>query len=175
MSDASREGFRLWPRRKGRVIAGGPTSPPSAQALSEKMTELVHFERGIATLYYFLPDGMLAQLAQTLCRAFQSQNLLEQGVERDIRGKDATLEGWAAVSAVWCSTVWQPGEILPTFGFRIIEALRAQSEAWNVIVDPRAKFFGLATANDASQRYWCVLVIGERARGPAGEGATAAR
>ena len=175
MADGPREGFRLWPRRKERVTPRAPSSPPSTQALSEKLTELVHFERGIATLYYFLPDGTLAKLAQTLCQAFPSQNLPEQGIERDVRAKDTTLESWSAVSAVWSRAAWQPGEILPTFGFRIIEALRAQPEVWNVIVDPRAKFFGLAAANDEDHRYWFVLVTGERERGQAGEGATAAR
>ena len=175
MAETPREGFRLWPRRREKVTVRAPSSPPSAQALAEKLTELVHFERGIATLYYLLPDGTLAHLAQTLCQAFQSQNLQAQGVELDIRAKDATLASWAAVSAIWSSAAWQPGEILPTFGFRLIEALRAQPEVWNVLVDPRAKVFGLATAHDASQRYWVVLVTGERARGPAGESATAAR
>ncbi len=175
MADAGRRRFRLWPWRAKTVAPKAPASPPSAQELSEKLTELVHFERGIATLYYYLPDETLAKLAQTICQTHQSQNVLEQGVDRELRGKDAALESWTAVGAIWRSDVWHPGDILATFGFRIIEALRVEQELWSMVVDPRAKSFGLATAKDAQHRYWLVLATGQKGQEQGGEIATAAR
>lgn len=175
MTDSPRRGFRLWPRREKTVTSKAPVSPPSAQELFEKMVELVHFERGIAALYYYLPDETLAKLAQTLCQAYQLQNVLEQGVDRELRTKDVALGSWTAVSAAWRSDVWQPGEILATFGFRIIEGLRAQNEVWSVIIDPQAQFFGLATAKGEDHRYWFVLVTGRKTQAEEAASATAAR
>jgi hypothetical protein len=151
------------------------TAPPTAQELAEKLTELVHLERGVAALYYYLPDEALANLAQTLCRTRQSQNIFEPQVDRELRAKDATLQSWRAVSTIGYSDIWQPDERLATFALRIIEALRAQNDIWSVVVDPQAKFFGLATANDDKHRYWFVLVTGERGQEVGGESMTAAR
>jgi hypothetical protein len=175
MADLRQRKFRLWPWRQRTVASNKPVAPPTAQELAEKLTELVHVERGVAALYYYLPDEALANLAQTLCQAHQSQSIIEQDVDRELRAKDATLQSWRAVSAIWRSDLWQPDEILATFGWRIIEALRAQNEVWSVIVDPRATFFGLATAKDDDQRYWFVLVTGERGQEVGGESVTAAR
>ena len=66
---------------------------------------------------------------------------------------------WRAVSAIWRSDIWQSDELLATFGWRIIEALRAQNEVWSVVVDPRAKFFALATATDDNRRYWFMVLL----------------
>lgn len=175
MADLRPRKFRLWPWRQRTAASNTPVAPPTAQELAEKLTELVHVERGVAALYYYLPDEALAKLARTLCQAHQSQNILEQEVDRELRTKDATLQSWRAVSAIWRSDIWQSEELLATFGWRIIEALRAQNEMWSVVVDPRAKFFGLATAKDDNQRYWCVLVTGEKGQEVGGESVTAAR
>jgi hypothetical protein len=150
-------------------------APPTAQELAEKLTELVNLERGVAALYYYLPDEALANLAQTLCQTHQSRHIFDQGVDRELRARDATLQSWRAVSAIWRSDIWQADELLATFGWRIIEALRAQNEVWSVVADPRAKFFGLATAKDEHQRYWFALVSGERGQEIGDESVTAAR
>jgi hypothetical protein len=175
MADLRPRKFRLWPWRQRTAVSTTSVAPPTAQELAEKLTELVHVERGVAALYYYLPDEALTKLARTLCQAHQSQNILEQEVDRELRTKDATLQSWRAVSAIWRSDIWQSEELLATFGWRIIEALRAQNEVWSVVVDPRAKFFGLATAKDDNQRYWCVLVTGEQGQEVGGESVTAAR
>jgi hypothetical protein len=143
--------------------------------LAEKLSELVQFERGVVALYYYLHDEALATLARSLCQSHQMANRLEQGVDRDLCTKEASLESWRAVGAIWHSDAWQPGEILPTFGFRIIEALRGQPELWSVVVDPRAQFFGLAAAKDDQHRYWLSLVIGQKGQEMGGDAATAAR
>jgi hypothetical protein len=175
MSDPRHRRFRLWPWRQQTSAVTTTTTPPTASELAEKLTDLVHFERGVGALYYYLPDESLATLAQALCQSNQVANRLEQGVDRDLRAKDATLEAWTAVSAIWHSEVWQPSEILATFGFRIIEAFRAHNELWNVIVDPRAQFFGLAVTEDETHRYWLVLVTGQKGQEIGSDTATAAR
>jgi hypothetical protein len=175
MTDPRHRKFRLWPWRQQTATTTTLTTPPSAPELAAKLIELMHFERGVAALYYYLPDESLATLAQDLCESRRSANVLNQGVDRELRAKDATLEGWTAISAIWHSTVWQSGEILPTFGFRLIEALRDESELWSVVVDPRAQFFGLAVTTDETQRYWWVLVAGQKGQETDGGTATAAR
>jgi len=175
MADLRQRKFRLWPWRQRTTASSAPVTPPTAQELAAKLTELVHVERGVAALYYYLPDEALTNLAQTLCQAHQSQNIIAQEVDRELRSKDATLQAWRAVSAIWRSDIWQPDELLATFGWRIIEALRPQNEVWSIVVDPRAKFFGVATATDDTQRYWIVLVTGERGQEVEGESVTAAR
>lgn len=175
MADARQRRFRFWPRRQRAVISEALVDPPAAQELAEKLQELMQFERGIVALYYYLADETLAKLAQTLCQAHQSHTVVEPGVERDLHTKEAALASWTAVGAVWRSDVWQPGEILATFGFRMIEALRAQPEVWSVIVDPQAKFFGLATAKDEEHRYWMVITTGQKTPGVEVGSATAAR
>ena len=175
MADLRQRTFRLWPWRQRTAASNMPVAPPTAQELAAKLTELVNLERGVAALYYSLPDEALANLAQTLCQAHQARKIFEPGVDREWRASDATLRSWRAVSAIWRSDIWQADELLATFGWRIIEALRAQIEVWSVVVDPRAKFFGLATAKDDNQRYWFVLVTGERGQEVGDESATAAR
>jgi hypothetical protein len=175
MADLRQRKFRLWPWQQRTAASKTPVAPPTAQELAEKLTELVNLERGVAALYYSLPDEALANRAQTLCQAHQSRNILDQGVDRELRARDATLQSWRAVSAIWRSDIWQPDELLATFGWRIIEALRAQNEVWSIVVDPRAKFFGLATAKDDNQRYWFILVTGERGQEVGDESVTAAR
>jgi hypothetical protein len=175
MTDPWHRKFRLWPWRREAVTTTTLKTPPSAPDLSAKLIELMHFERGVAALYYYLPDASLAVLAQDLCESRRGANELNQGVDRELRARYATLEGWTAVSAIWHSVVWQPGEILATFGFRLIEALRGESELWSVVVDPRAQFFGLAVTTDETQRYWWVLVVGQKGRETDGSTATAAR
>jgi hypothetical protein len=175
MADSRQRRFQLWPWRQHTATMPPTTAPPTAEQLSQKLTELVHFERGVAALYYYLPDETLANVAQTLCRSYQAANTLDQGVERDLRAKDPALEPWRAVSAIWHSAVWDPAEILATFGFRIIEALRSQHEIWSVVVDPRAQFFGLAVTKDETHRYWLVLVTGQKGQEMGSDSATAAR
>ncbi|MGH8058340.1 MAG: hypothetical protein ACREOH_14075 [Candidatus Entotheonellia bacterium] len=175
MADPQRRGFRLWPRRKKAVVSHASVAPPSAQELAEKMTELMHFERGIAALYYLLPDDILSRHAQAFCQTHQAQNVLEPGVDRELRTAQAELASWTAASVVWRSDIWQPGEILATFSFRMIEGLRAQPEVWSVIVDPQAQFFGLAAARSDEHRFWFVLVTGRKSEGAGAESATAAR
>jgi hypothetical protein len=175
MADSRQRRFQLWPWRQHTATVPPTTTPPTAQELSEKLTELVHVERGVAALYYYLPDETLANVAQTLCQSYQAANIIDQGVERDLRAKAAALEPWRAVSAIWHSAAWQPAEILATFGFRIIEALRAQQEMWSVVVDPRAQFFGLAATKDETHRYWLVLVTGQKGQEMGSDTATAAR
>ena len=150
-------------------------TPPSPPELAAKLIELMHFERGVAALYYYLPDASLAILAQELCESRRGANVLDQGIDRELRTKDPAQEAWRAISAIWHSTVWQPGEILATFGFRLIEALRAESELWSVVVDPRAQFFGLAVTTDETHRYWWVLVAGQKGQEMDGGSTTAAR
>jgi hypothetical protein len=175
MADLRSRKFRLWPWRQRTAASKTSVAPPTAQELAEKLTELIHLERGVAALYYYLPDEPLANLARRLCQAHQSQNILEQGVDRELRSNDATLQSWRAVSGIWGSDIWQSDELLATFGWRLIEALRAQNEMWSVVVDPRAKFFGLATATDDNRRYWFVLVTGEGGQEVGDESVTAAR
>jgi hypothetical protein len=175
MADRPQRRFRLWPWRQQTATMTTITAPPSARELAQKLIELVHFERGVAALYYYLPDESLAMLAQGLCESHRAASQLGQGVDHDRQAKDKTLEAWRAVSAVWYSEVWQPGEILATFGFRLIEALRAESELWTVVVDPRAQFFGLAVTTDETHRYWLVLVTGQKGQEMGGSTATAAR
>jgi hypothetical protein len=167
--------FRLWPWRQQTAAVTTKTTAPSVQELAEKLTELVQFERGVAALYYYLLDESLAVCAQDLCQLRQAANALDSGVDLDLRANDGRLESWRVVSAIWHSEAWQPGEILATFGFRLIETLRAESELWRVIVDPRAQFFGLAVTTDESHRYWSVLVIGQKGQEMDGGTATAAR
>jgi hypothetical protein len=149
--------------------------PPTAPDFAAKMSELVQLERGIATLYYYLPDDTLARYAQMRCRALQAQQSLDPGLDRQLHAKEPAFEGWSAVSAAWCSAVWQPDELLPTFGFRVLDVLRAQSDLWSVVVDPRAQFFGLAADKDDRHRYWMVLVVGQKGAGAGIATATAAR
>jgi hypothetical protein len=175
MVDPRQRRFRLWPWQRQTATGTTLTTPPSALELADKLIELMHFERGVAALYYYLPDESLATLAQNLCQSRRAAHLLEQGADRDFRAKDATLEAWTAIGAIWHSEVWQPGEILATFGFRLIEALRAESALWTVVVDPRAQFFGLAVATDETQRYWLALVAGQKGQEMDGGTATAAR
>jgi hypothetical protein len=162
MADPQQRRFRLWPWRQQTATAPTLTTPPSAPELAEKLIELVHFERGVAALYYYLPDESLAILAQNLCQSHRASKILTQGIDRDVGAKDTTLDAWTAVNAIWHSAVWQPGDILATFGFRLIEALRTESELWAVVVDPRAQFFGLAVTTDDTRRYWVALVMGQK-------------
>jgi hypothetical protein len=175
MTDRRPRKFRLWPWRRQTAVTTALNTPPTAPELAAKLIELMHFERGVAALYYYLPDASLATLARNFCESRRGTNVPNQGVDRDLRAKDTTLEGWTAVSAIWHSTVWQPGEILATFGFRLIEALRGESELWSVVVDPRAQFFGLAVTTDETRRYWWVLVAGQKCQETDGSTATAAR
>jgi hypothetical protein len=101
--------------------------------------------------------------------------MVQHGSDRELHVKEAALGSWRAVNAIWWSAVWQPEEILATFGFRMIEALRAQHELWNVVVDPRAQFFGLAVTSNDRQCYWFTLVTGQRGQETGGDTATAAR
>jgi hypothetical protein len=175
MTEPRHRKFRLWPWRRQTATTTTITTPPAASELAAKLIELMHFERGVAALYYYLPDESLAALAQNLCESRRSANVLDQGIDRELRAKDATLEAWRTVSAIWHSTIWQPGEILATFGFRLIEALRAENELWSVMVDPRAQCFGLAVTTDEMHRYWWVLVAGQKGQEMDGGTATAAR
>jgi hypothetical protein len=175
MADPRQRRFRLWPWRQQPAAMTTITTPPSVQEVTEKLIELVHFERGVGALYYYFRDESLAAIAQDLCHSRRAANIMEGGVDRDIRAQIATLEAWTAVSAIWHSAVWQPNEILATFGFRLIEALRAEGELWSVVVDPRAQFFGLAVTTDETHRYWMVLVTGQKGQEMAGSTATAAR
>ena len=175
MARSQQRSFRLWPWRRQAATGNVTSTPPTAQELSEKLTELVHFERGVAALYYYLPDATLGTLAQRLCQSRQATNTLDQGVEHSLQADDAASEAWHAVRAIWHGTTWQPAEILATFGFRIIEAWRAEHELWDVVVDPRAQFFGLAVTRDEQHHYWCVLVIGQKGREIGSDTATAAR
>jgi len=175
MADTRQGGFRLWPWRQNRARQPTMSAAPTTQEVAEKLTDLIHFERGVAALYYYLPDATLAAMAERLCRSLQARSLLEPGVDRDLRAKEAGLESWDAVSTIWHSTLWQPGEILATYGFRVIEALRAQQELWDVIVDPRAQCFGLEVMTDEQRHYWVVLVIGQKGQDTGGDTATAAR
>jgi hypothetical protein len=175
MADLSQRRFRLWPWKRANPVAPVPVVQPTAQELAAKLTELVHFERGVAALYYYLPDDSLAHLAQRLCQTHESQRVVQQGVDRELRVKEAAFESWHAVSAIWWSAVWQPEEILATFGFRMIETLRAQNDLWSIVVDARAQCFGLAVTNDETHRYWCALVIGQKGQEMGGDSATAAR
>ena len=162
MTGPRQEKFRLWPWRRQAATATTITIPPSTAELAGKLIELVHFERGVAALYYYLPDEALATLAQNLCQSRRAANILVPGIDRDLGSKDATLGAWRAVNAIWHSEVWQPGDILSTFGFRVIESLRADSELWSAVVDPQAQFFGLAVTTDETQRYWLALVTGQK-------------
>jgi hypothetical protein len=175
MDDRGQRRFRLWPWRQQTARPTPLITPPSAAELTDKLIELMHFERGVAALYYYLPDASLTTLALNLCASRRGANVLEQGIDRDLHATDSTLEAWRGISAIWQSAVWQPGEILPTFGFRLIETLRAESELWSVMVDPRAQFFGLAVTTDETQRYWWVLVTGQKGQEMDGGSATAAR
>ena len=175
MTDPRQRKLRLWPWRQQAATTTTLTNLPSAPELAQKLIELMHFERGVAALYYYLPDASLAALARDLCESRRGAGVFDQGIDRELRAKDATLDAWRAISAIWQSTVWQPGEILATFGFRLIEALRAESELWSVMVDPRAQFFGLAVTTDETHRYWWVLAVGQKGREMDGGAATAAR
>jgi hypothetical protein len=175
MTDPRHRKFRLWPWRQQTATTTTLNTPPSAPELAAKLIELMHFERGVAALYYYRPDESLATLAQDLCESRRGANVLTQGLDWELHAKDATLEGWTAISAIWHSTVWQPGEILATFGFRLIEALRAESELWSVVLDPRAQFFGLAVSTDKTHRYWWVLVAGQKGQEMDGGTTLAAR
>ena len=175
MTDPRQRKFRLWPWRRQTATTTTLTNPPAAPELAQKLIELVHFERGVAALYYYLPDESLAALARDLCEARRGAGVLGQGIDREWRAKDATLEAWRAISAVWQSTAWQPGEILATLGCRLIEALRAETELWSVLVDPRAQFFGSAVTTDETHRYWWVLVVGQKGQEMGGGTTTAAR
>lgn len=175
MTDPRHRKFRLWPWRRQTAPTTAIITPPAASEVAAKLIELMHFERGVAALYYYLPDASLVTLAHNLCDSLRSANMLDQGIDRELRTKDATLGAWGSVSAVWHSTIWQPDEILPTFGFRLIEALRDENELWSVMVDPRAQFFGLAVATDEAHRYWWVLVTGQKGQEMDGSSTTAAR
>jgi hypothetical protein len=175
MADPRQEKFRLWPWRRQTATASAITTPPSPAALAEKLIELVHFERGVAALYYYLPDEALTTLAQNLCQSRRAANIVEPGIDRDLGSKDTTLDAWEAVSAIWYSAIWQSGDILATFGFRLIEALRVENELWSVVVDPQAQFSGLAVTADETQRYWMALVTGQKGQQLGGSTATAAR
>jgi hypothetical protein len=174
MADPRPRKFRLWPWRRQPATTTLNT-PPTAPELTAKLIELMHFERGVAALYYYLPDESLVTLAHDLCESHRGAKVLTQGVARELHAKQTSLEGWTAISAMWHSAVWQPGEILATFGFRLIEALRSESELWSVVVDPRAQFFGLAVTTDDAQRYWWALVAGQKGQDTDGNMATAAR
>jgi hypothetical protein len=174
MTDSQDRRFRLWPwRQTARTIAD--PAAPTASELAAKLIELVHFERGVAALYYYLPDESLATLAQDLCEAHRRANVTEHGIDRELHSKDTRLQAWTAVSAIWHSIVWQPGEILATFGFRLIETLRAETELWSIVVDPRAQFFGTAVTTDETHRYWWVLAAGQKGQELDSGAATAAR
>ena len=175
MAEPRQRRFRLWPWRQQTATAATITTPPSASELAEKLIELMHFERGVAALYYYLPDESLATLAQNLCQSHRAANVLAQGIDRDLGTKDTTLTTWKAVNAIWHSDVWQLGDILATFGFRFIDALRTESALWTVVVDPRAQFFGLAVTADEAHRYWVALVTGQKDQEMGGSNATAAR
>jgi hypothetical protein len=175
MTESRNRMFRLWPWQRQTATTTAITAPPAASELAGKLTELMHFERGVAALYYYLPDESLATLAQDLCESHRRANVMDQGIDRELRSKDTELEAWTTVSAIWHSTVWQAGEILATFGFRLIEALRAENELWSVIVDPRAQFFGMAVTTDETHRYWYVLVAGQKGQKMDSSAATAAR
>jgi hypothetical protein len=175
MADLQRGRFRLWPWRRRSGAAKPASTPPSAQEFADKLTELIQLERGITALYYYLPDASLAAYAQLLCRRQQDRGLDEAGVDRELRAKEAIFEPWQAVSALWCSEVWQPDEILATFGYRLIEALRVRNDLWSVVLDPRAQFYGLAAAKDDRHRYWLALVVGQKGAGGGRDTATAAR
>ena len=167
--------FRLWPWRQQPAATTTTTTPPAVQEVTEKVIELVHFERGVGALYYYLPDESLTAIAQDLCHSRHMANILEGGIDRELRAQMATLGAWTAVSAIWHSAVWQPDEILATFGFRLIEALRTESELWRIVVDPRAQFFGLAVSTDETHRYWLVLVTGQKGQDMSDSSAMAAR
>jgi len=167
--------YRLWPWGQQPTATSARTTPPAVQEVTEKLTELVHFERGVGALYYYLLDESLTAIAQDLCLSRRIANTLEGGVDRNMQTQTPALGAWTAVSAVWYSAVWQPDEILATFGFRLIEALRADNELWSVVVDPRAQFFGLAVTTDEMQRYWLVLVTGQKGQEMGDSSATAAR
>jgi hypothetical protein len=175
MAGPRQGGFRLWPWRRPTTAGTTLSVPPSAQEVTEKLIELVHFERGIAALYYYLPDASLITLAHDLCQSRRSASILESGAEDDLGAKDPTLQAWRLVRALWQSATWQPDEILPTFGFRLIEALRSEPELWRIIADPQAQFFGLAVTTDETQRYWWALVTGQKGQEMDGGTATAAR
>jgi hypothetical protein len=175
MADPRQRRLRLWPWRQQPAAMTTITTPPAVQEVTEKLIELVHFERGVGALYYYFRDESLAAIAQNLCHSRRAAHITECGVDHDIRAQDATLDAWTAVSAIWHSEVWQPGEILATFGFRLIEALRAKSELWSVVVDPRAQFFGLAVTADDTHRHWMVMVTGQKGQEMGGSTATAAR
>jgi hypothetical protein len=175
MADPRQRRFRLWPWRQQPAVMNAKTTPPAVHEVTEKLIELVHFERGVGALYYYLPDESLAAIAQDLCLARRIANTLEGGVDRDIRPQMPELGAWTAVGAIWYSAVWQPDEILATFGFRLIEALRAENELWSVVVDPRAQFFGVAVTTDETHRYWLVLATGQKGQEIGDSSATAAR
>jgi hypothetical protein len=175
MADLPYRRFRLWPWKRATPVEKVPVEPPTAEELATKVTELVHFERGVAALYYYLPDESLTDLAHRLCQRHELQNVVQHGADRELHGKEAAFESWRAVNAIWWSAVWQPEEILATFGFRMIEALRAQHELWNVVVDPRAQFFGIGVARNEQKRYWFTLVTGQKGQEMGGETTTAAR
>ncbi len=175
MTESRDRMFRLWPWRRQTATTTAITAPPEAPELAAKLIELMHFERGVAALYYYLPDASLTALAQDLCESRRRANAIDQGIDREPRNKETGLDAWTAVSAIWHSTVWQPGEILATFGFRLIEALRAENELWSVLVDPRAQFFGMAVTTDETHRYWWVLVAGQKGQDMDSGAATAAR
>jgi hypothetical protein len=175
MADLPRRLFRLWPWKRANAVEKVPVEPPTAEELATKITELVHFERGVAALYYYLPDETLTDLARRLCQTYELQHVVQHGSDRELHVKEAAFESWRAVHAIWWSAVWHPEEILATFGFRMIEVLRAQHELWNIVVDPRAQFFGMAVTRNDQQCYWFTLVTGQRGQEAGGETATAAR
>ena len=63
MADPRPQRFGLWPWRQQPPVEGTRTIPPAVQEVTEKLIELVHFERGIGALYYYLPDESLAAIA----------------------------------------------------------------------------------------------------------------
>ena len=175
MADPRQRRYHLWRWRQQPTVMSARTTPPAVQEVTEKLTELVHFERGVGALYYYLPDESLTAIAQDLCLSRRIASTLEGGVDRNIQAQTPAFGAWTAVSAVWYSAVWQPDEILATFGFRLIEALRAENELWSVVVDPRAQFFGVAVTTDEMQLYWLVLVTGQKGQEMGDSSATAAR
>jgi hypothetical protein len=175
MADPRQRRFRLWSWGQQSTAKSMITTPPTVQQVVEKLTELVNLERGVGALYYYLPDESLSAMAQDLCESHRLANVLEGGIDRALQAQMPTLSAWTAVNAIWYSAVWQVGELLATFGFRLIEALRAESELWSVVVDPQAQFFGLAATADETQRYWLVLVTGQRGLAMSDSSATAAR
>jgi hypothetical protein len=175
MADPRRRGLRWWPWRWQKSTTPTSTTALSGQEVAEKLIELVHFERGAAALYYYRPDTSLAALAQNLNQSHRTANMLEPGVDRDIGARLATPAVWTSVSAVWQSAVWQPGEILVTFSTRLIDLWRADDALWSVVVDPRAQFFGSAVTADETQRYWWVLVTGQKGLDSPSGSETAAR